>query len=517
MPNRTSKLDRIRPARRNLSIYPNKRTIWNRNHRPNGEILRYILNTQANWLAVWNNTAPQKLTASNDPTDYTSSNYYQWRPIGKTVDASNALSWNITIPSIAPTSTIVAASYNDMIIVSTPLASFLTFGTPTTTTVSAISIKEQNRGQIIWTKNINAPTGNQTRAFGPYDPSARVFTFFDKETISYTGYSMDTGEKLWGPTPSENPWNYYSGAGGAMTTSAAAEGKLYSTGYSGILYCYDIKTGNLLWNYTASSGLETPYSGYPLGISGIADGKIYLATNEHSSGAPYWRGAKMRCLDITNGEELWTLYGHGASSYGDGGAAIADGYFVYLNLYDMQVYCIGKGPSKTTIEAPTTAISQGESIIIRGTVTDISAGAKAKTESGEFNQIAAVSDTSQAAYMEHIYMQKPLPNNITGVAVKLSAINENGEITEIDTITSDENGLYKKLWTPTQTGTYTIIATFEGSHSYWPSQAQTAIAIIPAQTQTNNTANTVSNISTNRLANTNSITNHRSSISNSSS
>ena len=275
-------------------------------NRPNGEILRYILNTQANWLAVWNNTAPQKLTASNDPTDYTSSNYYQWRPIGKTVDASNALSWNITIPSIAPTSTIVAASYNDMIIVSTPLASFLTFGTPTTTTVSAISIKEQNRGQIIWTKNINAPTGNQTRAFGPYDPSARVFTFFDKETISYTGYSMDTGEKLWGPTPSENPWNYYSGAGGAMTTSAAAEGKLYSTGYSGILYCYDIKTGNLLWNYTASSGLETPYSGYPLGISGIGRQNLPAITN--TSIAPYWRGAKMRCLDITNGENS-DIYG----------------------------------------------------------------------------------------------------------------------------------------------------------------------------------------------------------------
>lgn len=450
---------------------------------PNGEILRYILNTQGNWLAVWNNTAAQTLTASTDPTDYTSSNYYQWRPVGKTADASNAISWNVTIPSLPATSTIVAASYNDMIIVSTPLSSFLTFGTPTTTTVSAISIKDEDRGRILWTKNIAAPTGNQTRAYGPFDASSRVFTYFDKETISYTGYSMDTGDKLWGPTASENPWNYYSGAGGAMTTVAAAEGKLYSTGYSGVLYCYDIKTGDLLWTYVASSGLETPYSGYPLGISGIADGKIYLATNEHSSGAPYWRGAKMRCVDIDSGEELWTLYGHGASSYGDGGAAIADGYLAYLNLYDMQIYSIGKGPSKTTIEAPTTAVRQGDGVVIRGFVTDVCAGAKAKVESGEFNQVAAVSDASQAAYMEHIYMQKPLPDDVTGVSVKLSAISENGEETVIDTVVSDGSGFYKKLWTPSQTGTYTIVASFEGSNSYWSSQAQTAIAVVSAQAE----------------------------------
>jgi hypothetical protein len=57
---------------------------------PQGEILRYVLNLQGNWLALWNNTAAHDLTGSSDPNDLTSSNYYQWRPIGKNVNASNA-------------------------------------------------------------------------------------------------------------------------------------------------------------------------------------------------------------------------------------------------------------------------------------------------------------------------------------------------------------------------------------------------------------------------------------------
>ena len=63
---------------------------------------------------------------------------------------------------------------------------------------------------------------------------------------------------------------------------------------------------------------------------------------------------------------------------------------------DMQVICIGKGPSKTTVEAPLTAIEQGQSIVVRGTVTDIAAGAKQLVDDGKFNIIPAISDADQA-------------------------------------------------------------------------------------------------------------------------
>ena len=39
---------------------------------PNGEILRYVLNTAGRWLALWNNTAEHNLTASTIPSDWTS-------------------------------------------------------------------------------------------------------------------------------------------------------------------------------------------------------------------------------------------------------------------------------------------------------------------------------------------------------------------------------------------------------------------------------------------------------------
>ncbi len=447
---------------------------------PNGEILRYVLNVTGRSLALWNSTAPQALTATMDPTDYTSTNYYQWRPVGKSVNASKAYSWNVTIPQLAARSSIIAAVYNDMVIVSTPLSGFGGFGTPEITTVSAVSVKDANRGQLLWTTNIPAPPGNQTRSFATFDAIGRAFVYFDKETISYTGFSMDTGAKLWGPTASENPWNFYLGAGGAMTTLAAADGKLFSTGYSGVVYCYDIKNGNLLWNYTAPSGLDTPYSGYPLGIAGIADGKIYLASNEHSCIAPYWKGCLIRCVNTTNGAELWTLYGHGTSTYGNAGSAIADGYFVYLNLYDMQVYCIGKGPSEVTVDAPLTAITRGQSLIIRGTVTDKSSGAKQLAEDGKFNTVAAVSDEDMGSWMAHLYMQKPAPTTVQGVKVHLTAFDPNNNIEDLGYVTSDKSGLYSLLWTPPVPGKYTITATFEGSESYWPSYSETAIGVTEA-------------------------------------
>ena len=71
-----------------------------------------------------------------------------------------------------------------MVIVSTPLMGFGGFGTPEITTVSAISVKDANRGQLLWTTIIPAPSGNQTRSFAAFDAIGRAFVYFDKETIS---------------------------------------------------------------------------------------------------------------------------------------------------------------------------------------------------------------------------------------------------------------------------------------------------------------------------------------------
>jgi hypothetical protein len=167
---------------------------------------------------------------------------------------------------------------------------------------------------------------------------------------------------------------------------------------------------------------------------------------------------------------------------------VADGYFVYLNCYDMQVYSVGKGPSATTVEAPMAAITAGKSLVIRGTVMDIAAGTKQNEQAARFpNGVPAVSDASMGDWMEYVYMQKPRPTNAKGVTVTIDAVDPNNNFIHIGTVTSDTSGLFSYAWeTPDIPGKYTIIATFAGSEGYWPSYAETAMYIeeAPAATPT---------------------------------
>ncbi|MCW4028132.1 MAG: PQQ-binding-like beta-propeller repeat protein [Candidatus Bathyarchaeota archaeon] len=445
---------------------------------PNGEILRYVLNVSGKWLAMWNNTAGHSLTGSTNATDFTSTSYNQWRPIGKNVNMSDAYSWNVSIPTLSSTTTVRQAIYDDVL-----LCSSGTFGGVNELnagyTMYAISLKPESRGTLLWTKTYAAPEGNVTRSFRFIDTSNRVFIFWDKETISYSAYDLDNGNYLW-TTSSENPWNIYAGGGGSIWTQTVAYGKLYSTGYSGVVYCYDTKTGEQLWNYSTATmaGLATPYGGYPLGICAVADGKIYFHTNEHSSNAPYWKGSPMICLNATTGEELWTIPFHGSSGYVPWGYVVADGYLVGLNLFDEQLYCFGKGPTATNINAPDTSIELGRSLVIKGSVTDIAAGTVQSEQASRFpNGVAAVSDDSMSTWMQYVYQQKPRPTNTTGVQVKLTAIDSNGNYRDLGTVTSDDDGFFTLNYTPDIPGLYTVTASFEGSDSYWPSHAVTSFAV----------------------------------------
>jgi hypothetical protein len=161
--------------------------------------------------------------------------------------------------------------------------------------------------------------------------------------------------------------------------------------------------------------------------------------------------------------------------------AVADGYLVYLNAYDMQIYCIGKGPSATAVTAPDTALTLGSSLIIHGTVTDQCAGAQTLVKDMGFaNGVPAVSDTSQKAWMEYLYMQKPKPTNAIGVPVMISVSDSNNNLRPIGNTTSDSSGTFSFTWKPDITGDYTVIANFAGSQSYYPSSAETHFTVVEA-------------------------------------
>ena len=454
-----------------------------------GEIVRYVLNynttAKSGWLALWNNTAEQQgLHLSLG----TGTNAWQWRPDGKSVNMSTAYSWNMSLTAdlVGNSNPAIVQVLPGDVIVGRSSAVAPGVGDKYTVdpfTLWAISDKPSNRGQLLWKQSYPAPSGNLTRRLmsSPVDPVNRVIVMHDVETMQFLGYSLDTGRLLWGPTNIPvRAYTYYGSGEGGGQRGTIAYGNLYVQGFGGDLLCINTLNGNFVWKYNnTNSGIDTPWGLRPIFIAAIADGKVYAFNNEHSPNDPLYRGNSIYCIDAFTGAEIYKMLGWSGQSGGQGGstAVLADGVLAYYNYYDNSLYAIGKGPSATTVETPLTAVTQGQSVIIKGTVTDQSAGAKKLVQTGEFNVVPAMSDASMANWMEYLYMQKPKPADATGVSVKLTTVDPNGNTIDIATVNSDANGMYYYKWTPQLEGAYKVIATFAGSNSYWPSTAETAVGV----------------------------------------
>ncbi len=348
--------------------------------------------------------------------------------------------------------------------------------------ITAISLKPGSIGNVLWQRSYAPAPDNVTRKIIAVDTDVGVFVAEDKETLRLTGYSLTDGSQLWTVKHAKAQIDTL------RTTAVAAYGRLYCAGFDGILYAYNLNDGSLAFTYgnggegnTTYAGLGTAYGEYPMFIDVVADGKVYLATTEHSPDSPWYKDSLYRAVNATTGEEIWTVMGWGTGMYAGGYDIVADGYFVFLNAYDMKLYTVGKGPSAMTVDTPMAAITKGSSIVIRGTVTDISAGTKQDEQAARFPYgVPAVSDASQAGWMEYVYMQKPRPTDTVGVPISLSVVDANGNYRTIGNTTSDSDGFYSYQWAPDIEGKYTIYASFAGSESYWPSHAVTAFAVDPA-------------------------------------
>jgi hypothetical protein len=96
------------------------------------------------------------------------------------------------------------------------------------------------------------------------------------------------------------------------------------------------------------------------------------------------------------------------------------------------------------------------------------------------NGVPAVSDESMSDWMLYVYKQFPRPTEATGVEVTLSVLDSNNNYREIGKTTSDSSGFFSFQWKPDIEGKYTVYASFAGSNSYWPSNAETAFIVDPA-------------------------------------
>jgi len=248
------------------------------------------------------------------------------------------------------------------------------------------------------------------------------------------------------------------------------------SGLGGDIWSVAAKTGTINW-YTnttklqGSSGIETPYNVWPTWAfaSGCISNEVAYLTGGHEYNPPLFHGCQLYAVNVTDGSLVWSELDTSVTS-----TAIAYAKLVSLNAYDNQLYCFGKGPSVMTVDAPTVGVTTSTPITITGTVLDNSPGtSQLLVKSNYGNGLPCVSDESQSDFMEAVYQQQAMPNNITGVPITISVIDSNHNQRDIGTTTSNVMGEFGLTWTPDISGDYQVIATFKGSNSYYQSSAST--------------------------------------------
>jgi outer membrane protein assembly factor BamB len=302
-----------------------------------------------------------------------------------------------------------------------------------------------------------------------------VFASFDLKDRRWTGYDIKTGAQLWQSDQNDYPWGTYIGYAPIIV-----DGKLLSGSFDGYLHAFDIEDGHELWKfYAGDSGKETTTGTYAMWEGPIvANGIAFVGTGEETPTQPLTRGHHVFAVDIETGEQIWNISGIMSLR------AIADGYLLGYNAYDSLIYCFGKGPSRMSVSTQLTAVTKGSSVMITGTVIDESAGTKQDAIAALYpNGVPAVADESMSEWMEFLYMQKTCPPITKGVTVKLTAIDENMNEHVIGEAITDYAGNYGKSWKPPTEGNYHIMATFEGSESYYSSYATTYLVVDPVPSE----------------------------------
>ena len=487
---------------------------------PNGETIQYVITNvgtaaSPNWqLAQWNSSniwnwniivgagspSPNTSDFAVGPSTYTNtvnlgaSSMYDY--IGPNGAQNITISSSKSIPSSFSE---IAAFYGNMILCesgplpNTEVIPMFPVISSTPYTYFAINLNPSRAavGSVLWTNTVQPPAGNLTVMLGPVDPATGVFTEGYEQTMQWVGYNLTSGAKIWGPTASQAPLDYYGNPTTPEIQGQCAYGNLYSMGYAGIMYCYNDQTGKLLWTYgnggegnSTYAGPNTPFGVYPSFIVAVGNGVIYVTTSEHTVSTPIFKGALARAINATTGQEIWTISDY-TGSFNDISYAIADGYNTWDNGYDNQIYVVGRGPSATAANVE----PFGTAVVISGTVMDISAGTKQNEQAANFpNGVPCASDASMSQWMSYVYQQQPEPTNFTGVQVQIAVLDSNGNHYPIGTATTDASGSYSLTYKPTIPGNFTVYVTFAGTNGYYGSYAETHFYASPPAPTTAPTA-----------------------------
>jgi len=337
-----------------------------------------------------------------------------------------------------------------------------------------------NTGASLWNMTLNYQVNTNEEI--PLANGVDDFIVIDPTAATFNCYSMKTGALLW-TTPSfaSSPWAttwtiYY--------TETNDLNNMYFAFPDGSMRAYSLTDGHLVWTSAPIASTEYANNAVPFVHGGtvLVDGKLY-EYGGYSIGYeidPVPRFAVTVCINATTGDTIWVLNGGVLPN------AAANGYVLGSGIFDGLLYCLGKGPSSTTVTAQQQV---GGSVLIQGSVLDTSPASSSATLSAMFaNGVPAVSDANMSVWMDYLHMQNSTllnsPPICTGVPVTLTAVDPNGNVNVIGTATSNYQGNYGLQWTPTTPGLYTIYATFAGSNSYYTSSASTDATVSTAATPT---------------------------------
>jgi outer membrane protein assembly factor BamB len=459
---------------------------------PKGEILRYNVNTRNGWMTLWNSTNIPTLYGS---TNYATQAYGEWRPQGDIRNSTGPVpvtpvtpfgyagyQWNVTIPDdlpgsvrkVFPLDKVVGLAYSD-----------------TEVTSWGINLNESRGsiGSVLFRKTVNAPSewsaGNLTLAY--QDTSEDVFVIFAIQTNKYYAFSAVTGDFKWATPISETYLNFYGWTEFGERPVMIYNGRMYSTGVAGTVYCYSIETGEVEWIYDAVDPYSEILWANNWWLFGLfaTDGKVYFGHLEHSPVDPRPRGGPFICLNATTGDVVFRANGLFRQTLWGGLGIIGDSIIATQDTYDQRIYGIGKGPSATTVMASPKVSMEGSSVLVEGMVTDVSPGTNSAGLEMRFpNGVPAVSDANMSDWMLYVYKQFERPADAVGVEVVLSVVDPNNNCYEVGRATSDSSGFFKLAFTPEVPGEYTVIASFEGSGAYYASFAETGINVEEAPAAT---------------------------------
>jgi hypothetical protein len=417
-----------------------------------------------------------------------------------TINSVTPADQNVSIPwrnNQAGNPSIVGALFGDILLCmngSRPSSTAPTGNQPYNYFAVNLNASKGAIGSILWWNTVQPQIdqnyGNLTSiSFAGMD-KAGYFCESYRQTSQFAFFNLRTGAfiKLSDPQPA---LDYYGSTGSGSLHNVIAFGRCYSGAMSGILYCYDMSTGNVLWTYgngglgnTTNSGIEYP-GHYPIFVKAIGgynlnDGVVYTIYTEHTLETPIAKNALTLAINASDGSEIYT-FTDATGEFGAGSFAIADSYTNFFNSYDSRIYTLGRGPSQTAVTVGPKSSTLGGNVVIEGAVTDVSVGLQTTEIQGRFPAgVPACADSSMKDWMAYIHQQLPKPENFTGVNVDIMLIDSNGNYRPIGTATTDSKGQYSLTWTPDISGNYKVYATFSGTKGYWPSNAETTFNMVAA-------------------------------------